>query len=182
MLPGKNVKSSVRDPFPKCVLFFLAFWVVVVLLSHVSTQPQTETHYYVKYNMQTQNLKPYNLKIQHMENVNGQCGVRSCFHLLLPAADAQKKKKKALFMCHPYTKTISKEPLCVPSHWATDCFIQPPFKAQLQECEEMNLKSFFEIVLFSLRTWIQTHRHPSYIYCHLVTGAYSLCEMEVKWG
>lgn len=45
--------------------------------------------------MQTQNLKPCNLKIQHMENVNGWCGVRSCFHLLLPAVDAQKKKKES---------------------------------------------------------------------------------------
>lgn len=100
MLPGKKCEELSESSFPKCVLFFLAFWVVAVLLSHVSTQPQTETHYYVKYNMQTQNLKPYNLKIQHMENVNGRCGVRSCFHLLLPAVGAQKKKKKALFMCH----------------------------------------------------------------------------------
>lgn len=95
----KKCEELSESSFPNCVLFFLAFWVVVVvLLSHVSTQPQTETHYYVKYNMQTQNLKPYNLKIQHMENVNGRCGVRSCFHLLLPAVDAQKKKRK-LCLC-----------------------------------------------------------------------------------
>lgn len=178
----KKCEELSESSFPNCVLFFLAFWVVVVvLLSHVSTQPQTETHYYVKYNMQTQNLKPYNLKIQHMENVNGRCGVRSCFHLLLPAVDAQKKKKKALFMCHPYTETISKEPSCVPSQ-ATVCFIQQPFKAQLQQCEEMNLKNFIEIVLLFLWTWIQTHRHPSCIYCQLVTTAYSLCEMGAKPG
>lgn len=78
-------------------------------------------------------------------------------------------------MCHPCTKTISKEPLCVPSQ-ATDCFIQQPIKAQLQQCEGMNLKNFIEIVLFSQWIWIQTHS------THLVTTAYSLCEMGVKWG
>lgn len=167
MLLGKK-KSSLRASFQDVCCCFLAFWVVVVvvvLLSHVSTQPQTQTHYYVKYNMQTQNLKPYNLKIQHMENVNRWYGVRSCFHLLLPAVDARKrKKKKALFMCHPYTKTISKEPSSVPSE-ATDCLIQKSFKAQLQQCEKMNLKDFTEIILFFLWTWKQNHRHSSCDYC-----------------
>lgn len=94
-------KSSLRASFQDVCCCFPAFWVVVVvvLLSHVSTQPQTQTHYYVKYNMQTQNLKPYNLKIRHMENVNRRYGVRSCFHLLLPAVDAQKRKKKKLCLC-----------------------------------------------------------------------------------
>lgn len=150
----------------------------MVLLSHVSTQPQTETHYYVKYNMQTQNLKPYNLKIQHMENVNGRCGVRSCFHLLLPAVDAQKKKRK-LCLCAILTPKHFQRAIMCPK---SDCFIQQPFKTQLQQFEEMNLKNFFEIVLFSLWTWIQTHRHPSCIYCHLVTKAYALCEVGEKWG
>jgi len=122
MLPGKNVKSSLRVSFQDVCCCFPTFWVVVVLLSHVSTQPQTQTHYYVKYNMQAQNPKPYNLKIQHMEKANGQYGVRSCFHLLLTVADVQKKKKEALFMCHPYTKTNSKEPSPVPSG-ATHCFL-----------------------------------------------------------
>lgn len=145
------------------MLFFLAFWVVVVLLSHVSTQPQTETHYYVKYNMQTQNLKPYNLKIQHMENVNGWCSVRSCFHLLLPAVDAQKKKESFVYVPSLHQNNFQRAIMCPKS----DCFIQQPFKGQLQQFEEMNLKNIFEIVLFSLWTWIQTHRHPSCIYCRL---------------
>lgn len=91
MLPEKIAKSLLRASFQDACSYFPTFWVVVVvvLLFHVPTQPQTLTHYYVKYNMQTQNLKPYNLKIQHMENVNRQYGVRSCFHLHLPAVDAQ---------------------------------------------------------------------------------------------
>lgn len=101
MLPGKNAKSSLRASFQDACSYFPPFWVVVVvLLFHVSTQPQTQTHYYVKYNMQTQNLKPYNLKIQHMENVNRRYGVRSCFHLHLPAADAQNWKKKRKSFVH----------------------------------------------------------------------------------
>lgn len=156
------------------MLFFLACWVVAVLLSHVSTQPQTETHDYIKYNMQTQNLKPYNLKIQHMENVNGRCGVRNCFHLLLPAVDAQKKKKKALFMRHQ--NNFNRAIMCPKS--GPDCFIQRPFKSQLQQCGEMNLNNISKIVLFSLWTWIQTHC----VYCHPVTKAFSLCEVGVKRG
>lgn len=161
----KKCEELTESFFPRCVLLLPTFWVVVVvvLLSHVSTQPQTQTHYYVKYNMQTPNLKPYNLKIQHMENVNRRYGVRSCFHLLLPTVDAQKKKKK-LCLCHPYTKTISKEPSSVPSE-ATDCFIQKPLKAQLQQCEKMNLKNFTGIILFFLWTWKQNHRYPSCDYC-----------------
>lgn len=88
-------KSSLRVSFQDVWCCFPTFWVVVVLLSHVSTQPQTQTHYYVKYNIQTQNLKPCNLKIQHLENVNRQCDVRSSFHLLLPAVNAQETKTQS---------------------------------------------------------------------------------------
>lgn len=122
MLLGKK-KSSLRASFQDVCCCFPAFWVVVVvvLLSDVSTQPQTQTHYYVKYNMQTQNLKPYNLKIQHMENVNRRYGVRSCFHLLLPAVDAQKRKKSFVYVPSLHQNNFQRAVICPKwGHWLFD--------------------------------------------------------------
>lgn len=117
---------------------FPTFWVVVVvvLLSHVSTQPQTQTHYYVKYNMQSQNLKPYNLAIQHMENVNRRYGARSCFHQLQPTVDAQ-KKKFSLYAILPL-KQFSKIP-----NEAINCFVQKPLEVKLQLGEKNEFKQLY---------------------------------------
>lgn len=179
MFPRTNVKSSLRASFQDVCCCFPAFWVVVVvvLLSHVSTQPQTQTHYYVKYNMQTQNLKPYNLKIQHMENVNRQYGVRSCFHLCLPAVDVQKKKKKKkLCLCAILTpKQFPKIHNLSQMRPLIDCFIQKAFKAQLQQCEKMNI-----IILLKWFCSFYGHENKT-TDSHLVTTAYSLCKIGAKW-
>lgn len=146
----KKCEELSESSFPKCVLFFLAFWVVVVLLSHVSTQPQTETHYYVKYNMQTQNLKPYNLTIQPMENVNGRCGVRSCFHLLLPEVDAQKKKRKLCLSAIPtpnnFQRAIMRPKL---GHWL---FYSEAFQSTTSTVSGSQFKEFYWILSVDMDT------------------------------
>lgn len=176
MLPGKKREELTESFFPRCVLLLPTFWVVVVvvLLSHVSTQPQTQTHYYVKYNMQTQNLKPYNLKIQHMENVNRRYGVRSCFHLLLPAAGAQKKKKSSV--CAILTpKQFPK------SHHLSQVRPQIALFRNLSKHNFSSVKKWiYRILLKKFCSFYGPKNKTTDTL--LVTTAYSSRKMGAKWG
>lgn len=86
----------------------------------------------------------------------------------------RRQKPKALFVCHPYSKTISEEPSSLPSE-VTDCLIQKPFKARLQQCEKMDLTNFTEICSFYGHEDKTTDSH-------LVTTADLSYKTGAKWG
>lgn len=139
----------------------------MVLLSHVSTQPQIQTHYYVKYNMQSQNLKPYNLAIQHTENVYG---ARSTFHQL-QSVDAQKKKFSLRAILPPKQFSKSHHPSQMkPS------IVSETLEVQLQLCEEMNLNNCTEIIFLPIGMKIKPQDN------HFVATTYSLCKKGVTRG